>query len=178
MIQSWKKLSSAVRFKNQWWSYVVDTFQSGSGRTGEYNYIHTPGSVLIVPVLPDGRVVMISQYRYLWDRLSMEFPGGGVVEGETFSEAARKELLQEAGLMADELINIGQFCPFNGACDEQCRVFLALGLKRTNHRPEATEDIEMIVRRPDEIERMIKNGEIWDGQTLAVWTLVREKLTA
>lgn len=175
MLNSWKKISSTVRFQNPWWSYILDTFQLRSGETGEYNYVHTRGSSLVVPVLPDGRLVMIKQYRYLLDRLSVEFPGGGVQEGETFSQTAASELLEETGIVAEELINIGQFCPFVGVTDEWCRVFLARGLIKAEAQPESTEDIEVIMRRPDEIEAMIQRNEIWDGQTLAAWALVRDK---
>jgi len=174
-MNSWKKISSEVRLQNPWWSYALDTFET-AGLKREYHYVHHTGSAMTVPVLPDGRLVLIRQYRYLMDRPSVEFPCGGVEEGETFAQAAARELAEETGLVAADLINIGQFCPCNGMIDEWCRLFLARGLRQTESSPESTEEIEILTRRLDEVEAMIRQGEIWDGQTLSAWALVRDAM--
>lgn len=171
---SWKKIRSEVVHQNPFWVYRHDTFEiPQSKRLGEYYYVETSGSVMVVPVLKDGRLGLIQTYRCLLNKQSFEFPGGAVNQGQNFEQAARAELLEEAGLEAEELINVGEFCPFNGITTEKCRVFLARDLRPATAEKNPQEPIELAPRRLDEIEEMIKRNEIWDGQTLAVWAVVR-----
>ena len=70
-LRPWKKLAEVVLYTNPWWTYKRDTCQLPACTTGEYHYAHTPGSVLIVPLLADGRLVMVPHYRSLgaWESL-------------------------------------------------------------------------------------------------------------
>lgn len=172
----WKILKSEVRSANPWWTYLVDAFQTPQGDEGVYHKIKTRGSSMVVPVLTDGRVVLIKEYRYIPDRYSWEFPCGQRKEHETFEECARAELQEETGYRAGELINVGAFAPYSGVVDEWCRVYLARNPEEGAAQPEFTEEIEVAARRVDEIDRMIESGEIFDGQTLATWSLMRPHL--
>lgn len=129
--------------------------------------------VLIVSVLDDGRLILIDAHRQLFDEKSMEFPGGSVTEDEASEDVARQELQNKIGYDAKELINIGEFAPFYEASADICRVFLARGLTAGTLKPDPTKQYEVILRRPDEIENLIKNGEIFDGLTLAAWCFAR-----
>ena len=97
-------------------------------------------------------------------------------DSQTFEQAAQRELQEEAGFTAADLINIGEFCPFNGITTEICRVYLASGLERVATENNPQEPMELMPRRIDEIEDLIKHNQIWDGQTLAVWALARPHL--
>ena len=173
MLVHWKKLSSEVVHRNRWWSYILDSFQIPAGPKGEYHYIHTEGSSLVIPLLDDGRIVLVNQYRYLRDRESIEFPCGGVQTGVSYDRTARAELEEEAGYAATSWEVVGEFNPFNGATDEMCRVFLARGLSPVPPKPEATEEFEVLKVLPAEIDGMIREGRIWDGMSLAAWILAR-----
>ena len=175
MLKRWKRLTSSVVSTNPWWTYRKDTFKIPGGVSGEYHYVYTPGSSMIVPVDADGMVWMVNQYRYLCDRESLEFPCGSVKEGHTFVDTARFELEEETGLGADALEEAGHFNPYNGVTSEICRVFLATGLAPGTPRPDETEEFELLRMRPDEVEDHIERNEIWDGMTLAAWTLVRRR---
>ncbi len=131
---------------------------------------------MIVPVLADGRIVMVNNYRYLFDKYSLEFPGGGIGAEQATVPAAARELAEEAGYQAEELINVGKFCPCNGLTNEICHVFLAKGLRKIESKPDVYEELEMAVRRLDEIDDLVRRNEIWDGETLAAWILVRPHL--
>lgn len=157
--------------ENPWWQYWHDAYEKSSGEIGHYYYGKTWGSVVIIPVLPDGRIVMIQQYRYLFDRQSIEFPAGGRKKNEPAEEAARRELLEETGFPADEMIKISSFQPLNGFIDDDCHVFIARVSEDGVQHLEETEEIEVIERRPDEIDAMIQNQDIWDGTTLAAWAM-------
>lgn len=172
MSNLWKKIKSEIIHQNSFWNYKRDIFEiPGTDQLGEYYYAETSGSVMIVPILDDGRLGLIKTYRCLFDRWSIEFPGGAVKDGQAFEQAARAELQEEAGLTAQELINIAEFCPWNGVSTEVCRVFLARGLQKFEAEKNPQEEIEFMPRRLDEIDDLVRRNEIWDGQTLAVWAL-------
>lgn len=176
MMQPWKEVSSEVIHQNPRYAYKHDVFETAEGVKGDYYYISNLGSVFVVPILDDGRIVLINTYRYLFDKYMIEFPGGGVEAGQNFEQAARAEMLEEVGFEARELINIGDFTPLNGVSTEVARVFLARGLVQKTPHPEATEQHEIIMRRIDEIDDLIKRNEVTDGSFLAVWALARHHL--
>ena len=173
MLSRWKKLSSKIVHKNPWWTYTLDTFHIPNGVSGEYHYVHTEGSCMIVPVLDDGRIILVNQYRYLCDKESIELPCGGVKPGNTYDEMAHLELEEEVGYLAGSWSVAGEFNPFNGATDEICKVFIARELQSSQPKPDKTEEFEIVMASPEEIERMIQEKKIWDGMTLAAWMLVR-----
>ncbi len=173
----WKKVRQALEIRNPWWTYRKDDLMLPSGRPGEYHYVHVQGSSLIVPLLPDGRIIMVNQYRYLSGRESIEFPCGSVKEGSSHDETARHELEEETGYRAGTLVPAGEFNPYNGVTDEICRIYIARDLAKTQgRRPDETEEFEYLYPGPGEIDRMVADNTIWDGMTLAAWSLVREKV--
>ncbi len=173
MLKELKQLSHSTRLENPYWRYDVDVYEKPNGSTGEYHYVHTPGSVMIVPRLEDGRFVLTKQYRYLNRRISVEFPGGGLPEGAEPLAQAAKELHEETGLQAASLRPIGQFCPFNGVTDEMCHVFLAEGLSvhEIPATPDESEEFEHVVLSESELVACMRSGELFDGMSLAAWQL-------
>ncbi len=171
-----KKLSTETKFSNNWWSYKVDKYLFPSGKEGEYHYAFTHGSVFIVPITNDGRIILVKQYRYLNDRFSIEFPGGGVKKENNHDFEARKELIEETGQDGD-LEFIGMFNPYNGVTNEICKVYIARNLKPSaEFKKDDSEEFELGKYTTSEIEAMINNNEIYDGMTLASWSLVKNKL--
>lgn len=175
-LERWKKLSTETKFVNNWWSYKVDNYQYGDGKTGEYHYAFTHGSVFILPVLDSGRIIMVRQYRYLNDRFSIEFPGGGVKKEDNHDNEARKELIEETGFDG-ELSYAGELNPYNGVTNEICKVYIARNLRPSaEYKKDDSEEFEMMDFSPAEIEEMIDKNEIYDGMTLAAWALAKKKL--
>jgi ADP-ribose pyrophosphatase len=175
-LSKWKTLQRKTISTNPWWEYRLDTFELPHGESGEYHYVHTAGASMVLPLLDDGRIVMVRQYRYLCDRESLEFPCGGVKAGSDYLLTAKHELAEETGFEANELQFIGEFNPYNGVTDEMCRIYLARHLTPVSSQPDATEQFEQVLLTPSELDRRIESGEIWDGMTLAAWTLARTKL--
>ncbi|HTP14101.1 MAG TPA: NUDIX hydrolase [Bacteroidota bacterium] len=176
MLRRWKSVSSRITKKNPWWTYKIDQYQIPGGVSGEYHYVYTQGSSMVIPILDNGNLVLVNQYRYLCDRESVEFPCGGVKPGRTYEEMAALELEEEAGYRSQHLERVAEFNPYNGVTNEICAVFIGRGLQKTVPKPEATEEFEMITCSPTELDDMIREGKIWDGMTLAAWSLVREKI--
>jgi ADP-ribose pyrophosphatase len=172
-LKQWKKLSESVLFKNPWWTYKRDDTVLPNGKRGVYHYVHTNGSSMVIPILPDGKFVLVKQFRYLNNRESIEFPCGGVKELHTYEDTAKQELLEEAGYQASEWRLLGQFNPYNGVTNELCRVYLAKQLESFPSTPDETEEFEKIFLTSKEIEEKIHDGLIWDGMTIAAWTIAK-----
>jgi len=177
LIKKGKKISEEIKFKNPWWSYKVDKYFFPNGKEGEYHYCYTDGSAFIIPVLPNGKILLVNQYRYLNDRFSIEFPGGGIKENQLPDDIARKELIEETGYEG-ELEKIGIFNPYNGVTNEICHVYIAQNLKPSNQFvKDEGEEFEFIELNAEEIDSMIASNEIYDGMTMAAWALARRKFT-
>ena len=175
-LTKWKKISELILQKNPWWKNKRDETLLPNGRRGEYHYVHTNGASMIVPLFNDGRVVLVNQYRYLNDRESLEFPCGGVKDGQTYEETAIHELEEEAGFNTLDLQAAGEFNPYNGVTDELCRVFIAKNLVVVPSMPDETEEFENVTLTVDEVDARIASGFIWDGMTIAAWSIVRTRL--
>lgn len=176
MLKRWTKESSRIVTENPWWTYRLDRFRIPGGAQGEYHFVDSRGSSMVVPVDGDGRLLLVNQYRYLCDRESVEFPCGGVKEGRTHAEMAAIELEEETGHSAERLVDVGTFNPFNGVTNEMCRVYIARGLRLSDRRPDETEEFELLRCTPDEVDALITAGTIWDGMSLAAWCIVKPKL--
>ena len=176
MLKHWQKISSVVRTRNPWWTYIVDEFVIPDTYRGEYHYVHTNGSSMVIPVLADQRLVLVNQYRYLHQKESLEFPCGSVKDGHDYQQTARLELAEETGLQAARLEYVGRFWPYNGVPDEICQVFIARELSGTRAEPDTTEEFELVVYSRQQLEDAINRNEIWDGMSLSAWTLARAQI--
>ena len=171
-----KKISEEILHENPWWKYKHDQYEKPNGDQGDYFYGETPGFVMVVPVLADGRLVLISQYRYLEGKEAVGFPGGGIKTGQSPIEAAKAELMEETGCLASDFIKIGVFQPSPGLARDLSHVFLAEVETLGEQKLDDSEQIDILLRRPDEVDQMVIKNEIWDGQTLAAWALVHHHL--
>ncbi len=176
MLTPWRKIKSAIKFKNPWWEYRFDNCILPSGKKGEYHYVHTNGSVTIIPFLNDGRILMINQFRYLKGKETLEFPCGIIKADEGIEKAAHRELIEEICLDGT-LEKIGTFRPYKGIADETNHVFIAKNLKPSQGAiKDDCEEFELIKLTREEIDQKITHKEIDDGMTLAAWALVQKHL--
>ena len=174
--RSWKTLLSEEVFSTPWMSIYHNQFEMADGKRGNYFYVHTNGSALVIPVADDGRIILVKQYRYLTDSVSLELPCGGIKDGQEAETAARAELVEETGFDCKKLKRVGKFLPYNGLSDEYCSVFISKGLENVGQRPDVTEEIEVVRMTPEEIDRLVERGKIVDGMTIAAWKLARKHL--
>jgi ADP-ribose pyrophosphatase len=170
-MKPYRTVQKSVIFQNPWWTYCLDQIELPSGRLGEFHYVLTQGSSMVVPIDAQGRLVLVKQYRYTGKRESIEFPCGGLKEGASHEQAARDELVEEAGFSAGRLVDVGSFNPCNGLLDEICRVYIAGDLQYVGARPDETEGFELIRLTEAEVKGFIRDGIIWDGMTLAAWAI-------
>jgi ADP-ribose pyrophosphatase len=174
-LRPWKKRSEAIVHSNLWWTYKRDGVMLPSGAEGEYHYVDSRGSSMVIPILQDGRLLLVNQYRYLAERESIEFPCGSVKPGSTHDQCAWTELMEETGYSSDSIVQIGEFNPYNGVTNEMCHVYIARNLKHVGSVHDETEEFELVVMSDAEIDERIKAGTIWDGMTIAGWYLAKAK---
>ncbi len=136
-------------------------------RTKREVIVH-PGSVVVLPLLDDGKtILLIRNYRYAVRKYLYELPAGTLEKGEDPINCAGRELQEEVGHLATRLKSIGSFYASPGITSEKMYAFLATGLKKTVQKLEEGEDIEVTPTTIDEALRMIDTGEIEDGKTIA-----------
>jgi ADP-ribose pyrophosphatase len=174
--RSWKTLLSEEVFSTPWMSIFHKQFEMSDGKRGNYFFVHTNGSALLIPVTDDGKILLVKQYRYLTDSVSLELPCGGIKDGQNDEVAARAELVEETGYDCKKLKRVGRFLPYNGLSDEFCTVFISRGLEKVGRRPDMTEEIEVVSMAPDEIDKLVARGKIVDGMTIAGWLLARKHI--
>lgn len=171
-MQQFQRLSRELLFRNPYWQYFRDSYIQPSGKVGEYHFIRTPGSVIVIPILAENTFLMVKQFRYINQRLSIEFPGGGCQEELSVEESARHELESETGFSAGQLRCIGQFNPCNGILDEFCSVFIATDIAQNATRfADESEDFEVLTVTDTQFRQLIRSGGIWDGMTLSAYLL-------
>ncbi len=149
-----------------------------SGVVAQREVVYHPGSVVVVPRLPDGRVVMVRQYRYAARQWLWELVAGGLEPGETPRQAARRELQEEAGYRARFCKLLLHFYPSPGVLSERMFVVEASGLTPAPTNPDPDERIEVGIFTPAQIRKMLRQKRLQDSKTLVglLWLLKADTL--
>ena len=126
-----------------------------------------PGAVTILPLLDDGRIVLIRNQRLTIGQELLELPAGTLEPGEPPRDCALRELEEETGYRADTISPLCEFYTTPGICTERMWVFVARDLTHTQQNLQGAEQIRVCVLTIDEVRRMLRAGEIEDGKTIA-----------
>jgi ADP-ribose pyrophosphatase len=126
-----------------------------------------PGSVVVLPVLPDGRIVMVRQYRHATRQYLWELVAGRKEPGETPKQGAARELLEETGYRAKRYKVFLDVFPTPGFLEERMYLLLADGLTAGEAQPEEDEKIEVRAFRLKELKQTIKSGRMRDAKSIA-----------
>jgi ADP-ribose pyrophosphatase len=140
--------------------------EPGGVRTAREVITHS-GSVVVLPVLPDGRVLLIRQYRHAARQFLWELVAGRIDEGESPRKAAARELMEETGYRGKHFQIFLDFFPSPGFLEEKMFILLAEGLTAGIAQPEEDEKIESRAFERKELEQMIQKRIILDGKTIA-----------
>jgi ADP-ribose pyrophosphatase len=140
--------------------------QDRQGQLRTKEVVRHPGAVVLLPVLSDGRVVMIENHRHSVGQTLLELPAGTIESDEPPATTAARELIEETGYHAGRLEKLHEFYSCPGICDELMHLYLATELTAGEPDREATEQIENRIVSPDEISQLISRGEIRDAKTL------------
>lgn len=161
------RLSREVLVDNPWHRYCRDRYVQNDGSDGVYHYVDMAGSCAAIPVFADGTTLLLRVHRYLLGRDLWEFPIGGMKPGEDPLTVARKELHEEAGVLAADWTPLGRFAPYKGASNEVCHFWLARDLCEDRQRLEPSERIAVHRLPFAEARARLVDQELGDGQSLA-----------
>ena len=137
--------------------------------------IKHPGGAAVVPLLPDGSVVLIKQYRYLIGDTIWEIPAGRLEQGERPLDCARRELEEEVGYKATEVVQLTEIYSAPAYCTEVIFIYLATGLVPGVQKLDDDEFIEVITLPLSETITMVQNREITDAKTVTGLLLTQLK---
>ena len=171
-------LSSEEVFQGIFLRVARDSARAPDGSTVQRQYLRHPGAVVIVAVDEDRRMVVEHQFRYPLQRVFVEFPAGKIDPGEDIGACARRELREEAGLVAERWTHLGVMHPCIGYSDERIEVFLARGLHSVGQTLDAGEFLELDRMSPAEFEAAVFSGRITDGKSITAYFLARPHLSA
>ena len=160
-------LKSKMVFRGKVFGVRRDEVLEPGGLRATREVITHPGSVVVLPVLEDGRIVMIRQYRHATRQYLWELVAGRIDEGETVKEAAARELKEETGYRAKRFTEFLDVFPTPGFLEERMHILLAEGLTEGEAQPEADEKIISHAYRVKELKQMMKKGKLRDGKSIA-----------
>ena len=160
-------LSSEMIYQGRVFGLRRDEVVEPSGLRTTREVITHPGSVVVLPVLPDGRIVMIRQYRHATRQYLWELVAGRKEPEETPKQGAARELLEETGYRAKRFKVFLDVFPTPGFLEERMYLLLAEGLTAGEAQPEEDEKIEVRPFKLKELKQMIKGGRLKDAKSIA-----------
>jgi ADP-ribose diphosphatase len=162
-----KILKSTMVFQGKVFGVRRDEVLEPGGLRATREVITHPGSVVVLPVFPDGRILLIQQYRHAARQYLWELVAGRIDGGESMKAAAARELKEETGYKARRFSEFLDVFPTPGFLEERMHILLAEGLTEGEAEPEADEKIISHAYKADELKRMMRNGKLRDGKSIA-----------
>lgn len=168
-------LQQRLFYKGRKFDYEVNKLRLPNGVVGEWECIRHPGGALAVPVTPEGKLVLVRQYRFACEGRLLEFPAGTVEVNEDPATTIKREIEEETGYKASKWRNLGKFPLAPGYSDEYIYAFLAEDLEKLEIPPQQDEDedIEVVLMSPQELSEAIVAGEPVDAKSIASYFLAR-----
>jgi ADP-ribose pyrophosphatase len=166
---------SEILFKGKVFDLKVDEIIYNSGNKGVREVAVHPGGAVVVPVKEDGRIIMITQFRYPLSKIMLELPAGKLDKDEHPLNCAARELEEETGYKSNNIIKLGAICTTPGFCSEVLHLYLARDLTPGSHnREEGEAGMELFEFTIEEIETKIRSGEINDAKTICAMHLAKD----
>jgi 8-oxo-dGTP pyrophosphatase MutT (NUDIX family) len=170
----WTILSSKEIYENPWIQITEFQVINPNGGNGIYGKIHYKNvAVGVIPLDENWNTWLVGQYRFPLDLYSWEIPEGGGNMEEDPIEAAKRELLEETGLIAKEWTKILTMHLSNSVSDELSFIYLARNLEEKKASPEETEDLVVKKLPFDDVLDMVDAGNITDAITIAAIQQIR-----
>ena len=165
-----KRLDRKKVYEAHLFDLYEDTVEVPNGNIVKWDFIGHKGAAAVVPVLEDGRILMVRQFRNALDRIAIEVPAGGRNSTEEpYMECAKRELEEETGFRCEYddmefLLSLKTTVAF---CNEQIEIYVVRNLKKSEQHLDEDEVIHVTPYRPEDLRDMICEGKIQDGKTIA-----------
>jgi len=145
---------------------VLEKVTLPNGVIKDREIVRHPGAAAMVPLLDDGKVILVRQYRHAVGKFLLEIPAGTLEPDEGPMECARRELVEETGYEAENLAKLAEILPAPGYTDEHIHIFLATRLTSAEQKLQDDEVLQVQPTPLDTALDMIRQGKIQDGKTI------------
>ena len=147
--------------------YYRDLMELPDGKTVEWDLVDHKGAAAVVPVLDDGRIIMVRQYRNALERETLEIPAGGLNERtEPTLDAAKRELSEETGFLSDDLTKLLSIRTTVAFCNEFIDIYVARNLRPGKQHLDEDEYVDYEAYTVDELLKKVYSFEIQDSKTI------------
>jgi len=173
-----KTLKSERQYSGKVFNLIVDEIEYASGNRAIREIADHPGGAVVVPVLEDGSLLLVRQFRYPMKKDMIELPAGKLAPGEDPMVCAGRELQEETGYTAEKLTKLSAIYTTPGFCNELLHIYLAQGLKKSVSGQQLEEgELNLTVKQVpfQQAINMIQKGEIVDSKTIC-GILLAEKI--
>jgi len=162
-------------YQGRKFNFDVNRLRLPNGSEGDWECIRHPGGALAVPVTPEGKLVLLRQYRFAAAGRLLEFPAGTIEPNEDPAKTIKREIEEETGYRAHKWQKLGQFFLAPGYSDEIIYAFLAQDLEPLEKPPsqDDDEDMEVVLFTTQELEDAILAGEPVDAKSISSFFLAR-----
>ena len=159
-------ISTSVVYKGNFLDVRQDEVLLPNGETGTREWINHPGAVVIVPILPNGEIALIKQFRYAAGSEFIELPAGKLDAGEDPEKCALRELEEEIGYRANKIKFLANIHPAIGFTNEIMGVFLAENLEKTQHNRDKDEFLKLVPTTLTEALNLVWENKITDVKSI------------
>ena len=172
---NWKELSNKTVYENRWIKVSESEVLDPNGKKTVYGKVHyNKITVGIIPIFDDNKTILIGQHRFPTKSYSWEIPMGGAEIGENPLRAAKRELLEETGIVGKDWVELLNLETSNCVTDEKVIIYYCKVKYIQESNPDNTELLEMQILNFNEVVSKIENGEIKDS--ISVASILRMKL--
>ena len=161
-----KPIKSKIVFQGELLEMHRDEVLLPNGKTSIREWINHPGAICCIPILPDGKIALIKQYRYAVKKEMIELPAGKLDKNEIPEECAVRELEEEIGFKVKKLTLLTKIYPAVGFANENMWLYLAENLVKTESKLDSDEFLELIPTKLEDAVEMVWSGKITDVKTI------------
>jgi ADP-ribose pyrophosphatase len=168
-------LKQRLFYRGRKFNFEVNRLRLPNQAEGDWECIRHPGGALAVPLTPEGKLILVRQYRFAVGGRVLEFPAGTIEANEDPLQTIQREIEEETGYRAHEWKKLGELILAPGYSDEIIYAYLAQDLEKLDTPPqqEEDEDIETVLFSPEELEKAIVQGEAVDAKSISSFFLAR-----
>lgn len=168
MCEEIRRVKRELMYKGTVLEVYKDSMEFANGNHEEWDFIKHNGAAAVVPVLDDGRILMVSQFRNALDRKTLEIPAGKLDDPEEEGIlCAARELEEETGYKSEQLEWLINIRTTVALCNEKIEVYVARKLKAGTQNLDENEYVNVKAYTVDELKEKIFSGEIEDSKTIA-----------
>ncbi len=167
-MKNFKILNTKTIYKGKVFNVRIDEIKYDSGNAGIREIAEHNGGAVVLAETDEGKIIFVKQYRHPFDDWLIELPAGKLEPDENPLDCAKRELEEETGNIAGEMIKLGAIATTPGFCTEVLHIYLAKNLRGGKvNREEGEYGMSVFELSLEEAEKKIENGEIFDAKTLA-----------